>query len=85
MFEDAEKVLTEDSRVRRRYCGFGRWVATLPEEHQEEARALVANPDWNCRALARYFQGKGAKFNDQVLSRHRNERCCGQELTRDPS
>ena len=29
-------------------------------------------------ALARYFQSKGATFNDQVLNRHRNRSCCGQ-------
>lgn len=78
MFEDFEAVLAEDGRQRRRYCGFGRWVATLSEEHQAKARELVADPAYNCRQLARYFQTKGGQFNDQVINRHRNQHCCGQ-------
>lgn len=78
MFEDAEDALKEDGRKRRRYCGFGRWVASLPEEHQQTARDLVADELHNCRALARYFATKGATINDQVINRHRNRACCGQ-------
>lgn len=79
MFEDFETALAADGQTRRRYCGFGRWVRTLEQEDRTRAEALVANPDYNCRALARYFQSKGATFNDQVINRHRNTRCCGQE------
>lgn len=81
MFEDVEAALAADSRNRRRYCGFGRWVRTLGDEDRARAEELVSDTRYNCRALARYFQGKGAKFNDQVLNRHRNDNCCGQ--TRD--
>lgn len=78
MFEDFETALAADGRARRRYCGFGRWVRTLSDEDRQRAEELVADKAYNCRALARYFQGKGAKFNDQVLNRHRNDSCCGQ-------
>ena len=78
MFDDAETALIQDGKTRRRYCGFGRWVATLEPEHQAKARELVADEQWNCRALARYFASKGATFNDQVINRHRNSACCGQ-------
>jgi hypothetical protein len=79
MFEDFDKALAEDGRQRRRYCGFGRWVAGLEAEHRTTAEELVANREYNCRQLARYFQTKGATFNDQVINRHRNGSCCGQE------
>ena len=79
MFEDFEKALAEDGKQRRRYCGFGRWVRTLSEADRARAEELVGSDDYNCRQLARYFQTKGATFNDQVLNRHRNTRCCGQE------
>lgn len=79
MFEDFEEALVADAKTRRRYCGFGRWVRTLSDEDRAKAEALVADEQWNCRALARYFQSKGGKLNDQVLSRHRNSHCCGQD------
>lgn len=79
MFDDVDQAMAEDGRERRRYCGFGRWAADLPEEHRQRAHELVADRSYNCRALARYFQGKGATFNDQVINRHRNGACCGQE------
>lgn len=79
MFEDFEAALAADSATRRRYCGFGRWVRTLSEDDRARAEELVADERYNCRQLARYFQSKGAKFNDQVINRHRNTRCCGQE------
>lgn len=79
MFEDFETALAEDGQKRRRFCGFGRWVRTLSAEDRATAEELVANEDYNCRALARYFSSKGAKFNDQVINRHRNSRCCGQD------
>lgn len=79
MLEDFEAALAADGQKRRRYCGFGRWVRTLEPEDRAKAEELVANDDYNCRALARYFQSKGATFNDQVINRHRNTRCCGQE------
>jgi hypothetical protein len=78
MFDDVETVLAEDGKLRRRYCGFGRWVAGLEPEHRARAEELVADRQYNCRALARYFSGKGATFNDQVINRHRNGACCGQ-------
>jgi hypothetical protein len=78
MFEDFEAVLAEDGKHRRRYCGFGTWVRGLDPEDRATAERLVADRDYNCRALARYFQGKGARFNDQVINRHRNGACCGQ-------
>jgi hypothetical protein len=78
MFDDFDEAMAADGRERRRYCGFGRWIATLEPEHAAKARELVDNRDWNCRQLARYFATKGAKFNDQVIFRHRNARCCGQ-------
>jgi hypothetical protein len=84
MFEDFEEALAEDGKQRRRYCGFGRWVRTLGPEDRARAEELVdwvdesGVPVYNCRQLARYFASKGATFNDQVLNRHRNSRCCGQ-------
>lgn len=78
MFDDFEQAMAEDGKQRRRFCGFGRWVRTLEPEHRAKAEDLVGNRDWDCRALARYFQGKGATFNDQVINRHRNASCCGQ-------
>lgn len=79
MFEDFEEALAEDTRRRRRYCGFGRWIRTLDATDKARAEELVADEGYNCRQLARYFQGKGATFNDQVINRHRNTKCCGQE------
>lgn len=79
MFEDFETALAADSKQRRRYCGFGRWIRTLSEDDRRRAEELVADRTHNCRALARYFQSKGAFFNDQVVNRHRNGACCGQE------
>ena len=78
MFEDFETVLNSEVATRRRYCGFTRWLQTLTSADQQAARDLVENRDYNCRQLARYFQTKGATFNDQVLNRHRNGSCCGQ-------
>ena len=78
MFEDFHTAMAEDGRHRRRYCGFGRWVRTLEPEHRATAEGLVADRQWDCRALARYFSTKGATFNDQVINRHRNGSCCGQ-------
>ena len=78
MFEDVEAALAADSQRRRRFCGFGRWVRTLSDEDRARAEELVADEQYNCRQLARYFQTKGATFNDQVINRHRNTRCCGQ-------
>lgn len=84
MFDDFEQALAEDSRQRRRYCGFGRWLASLAEEHRATAQSLVDSVgadgefEYNCRQLARYFQTKGGSFNDQVINRHRNKTCCGQ-------
>lgn len=78
MFEDFEAALAEDGKRRRRYCGFGQWAAGLDPEDKATANELVANREYNCRALARYFQTKGARFNDQVINRHRNGQCCGQ-------
>lgn len=78
MLEDARDQLSQDRRQHRRFCAFGQWVRTLPAEDRETAEHLVAGSDYNCRALARYFQSKGAKVNDQVLNRHRNKACCGQ-------
>lgn len=78
MFDDFEQALAADGKQRRRYCGFGRWVASLEPEHRAKAEELVADRSHNCRALARYFASKGATFNDQVINRHRNGSCCGQ-------
>lgn len=78
MFEDVETALTADSRQRRRNCGFTHWVEGLEPKDRETAEQLVFNRAYNCRALARYFQSKGAIFNDQVVNRHRNGQCCGQ-------
>lgn len=79
MFEDLETALAEDGRERRRYCSFSRWAASLPAEHEARAHELVGDRDYNCRQLARYFSTKGATFNDQVINRHRNKSCCGQQ------
>lgn len=76
MFEDVDEVITAEVRKRRRYCGFSNWASSLAEGDRTKAEELVANRNYDCRALARYFQSKGAKLNDQVLSRHRNQRCC---------
>jgi len=78
MFEDAEATMAADATARR-FCGFTRWVLTLEPEDRARAERLVADRSWNCRQLARYFQAKGAKVNDQVLTRHRNLACCGQQ------
>lgn len=75
MFEDLEVALTQ---TRRRYCAFTRWAQTLEPADAEIAEQLVLGRKYNCRELARYFQTKGAEFNDQVLNRHRNGSCCGQ-------
>lgn len=79
MFEDFEEALAQDGVQRRRYCGFGRWARSLEPDHQARAEELVADPQYNCRQLARYFASKGATFNDQVINRHRNKACCGQD------
>lgn len=79
MFEDFADHLSQDGKERRRYCGFGRWAAGLAPEDRQKAEELVDNRDYNCRQLARYFQTKGALFNDQVINRHRNRNCCGRE------
>lgn len=78
LFDDFTDQLAADAAKRRRYCGFGKWVRTLDAEDREKAELLVTGTDYNCRQLARYFQSKGATFNDQVLTRHRNGTCCGQ-------
>lgn len=79
MFEDFAEALAADGKQRRRWCGFTRWVRSLESvEDQGRANELVADQQYNCRQLARYFQGKGATFNDQVINRHRNGACCGQ-------
>jgi hypothetical protein len=78
MFEDFQTALAADGRQRRRYCGFGQWISTLNPDDKARAEELVGDRAYNCRQLARYFQGKGATFNDQVLNRHRNNACCGQ-------
>lgn len=76
MFEDVDEVIMADMRGRRRWCGFTKWARTLEPADASKAEALVADRDYDCRALARYFQTKGAEFNDQVISRHRNQQCC---------
>ena len=81
MLEDFEEALAEDRQHSRRYCGFARWVRTLEPGDQIKAFELVGNRRYNCRQLARYFQTKGATFNDQVLNRHRNGSCCGQRAS----
>lgn len=79
MFEDLEEALAADRRQRRRLCGLGRWLADLSDEHRARAQELVDDKKkYNCRQLARYFATKGATFNDQVINRHRNARCCGR-------
>lgn len=78
MFEDVEEALARDTATRRRFCGFGQWVRTLSDEDRARAEELVDDERYNCRQLARYFSSKGAKFNDQVINRHRNSRCCGR-------
>ena len=79
MFEDIDEVVTGDGYVRRRFCGFTRWAATLSDTDRARAEEIVHDPQYNCRSLARYFNSKGATFNDQVINRHRNKRCCGQD------
>lgn len=76
MFEDVDKVIKADTRGRRRWCSFRNWVNTLDEADRDKAEELVADREYDCRSLARYFQTKGCKANDQVLTRHRNKRCC---------
>lgn len=76
MFEDVDEVITTHVRRGRKRCGFSKWAQTLPEADRVRAEELVADRTYDCRALARYFQSKGASMNDQVLSRHRNNRCC---------
>lgn len=78
MFDDFDSAITEDVASHRRYCGFGRWVRTLDAGDRARAEELLADRSHNCRQLARYFESKGAKLNDQVLTRHRNRACCGQ-------
>ena len=78
MFEDVETALAADNRKRRRLCGFSRWAEALEPADRETAEQLVTDRKYNCRALARYFQSKGADVNDQVINRHRNHACCGQ-------
>lgn len=74
MLEDVDTVITLGRR--RRLCGFTKWLDTLDDADMAKAQELVADRGYNCRELARYFQSKGATFNDQVLNRHRNGRCC---------
>lgn len=74
LLEDVDTVITRGRR--RRYCGFTQWARTLDDADYEMAVALVDDRAYNCRELARYFQTKGATFNDQVVNRHRNGRCC---------
>jgi hypothetical protein len=78
MLEDFETAIVEDGVRRRRLCGFSKWVTTLSEADQAKANEIVFNENYDCRALARYFNSKGATFNDQVIYRHRHLRCCGQ-------
>lgn len=81
MFEDLEAALGQEAIRRRRLCAFSKWTRTLEDEDRAKAENLVLDEEatYNCRQLARYFQTKGAKLNDQVLVRHRNRRCCGQD------
>lgn len=74
LFEDVNTALRPGRR--RRACGFTMWVGTLSPEERDLAERLVADRTYNCRELAKYFHTKGAGFNDQVLNRHRNGRCC---------
>lgn len=76
MFEDAEEVIKAVVMSKRRWCAFTLWSRTLTPEQATKAEALVDNREYDCRSLARYFQSKGGNFNDQVVSRHRNRRCC---------
>lgn len=76
MFEDADAVIKASVRGRRRWCGFTLWSQTLSTEDAAKAEELVFNRKYDSRSLARYFQTKGATFNDQVVSRHRNRHCC---------
>lgn len=84
MLEDFHTALAEQLPPKR-VCAYTKWRSSLQPTDQELADDLVYgrsldendNP-WDCRSLARYFQTKGAKLNDQVLSRHRNGTCCGQ-------
>ena len=76
MFDDVDEVINAEVRKRRRWCGFTRWTDTLSPEDRVRAEELVFGREYDCRSLARYFETKGAKINDQVLSRHRNQRCC---------
>ena len=76
MFEDVDEVIAAHVRTRRRWCAFTKWIKTLSPNDAATAEELVLNGEYDCRALARYFQGKGAVFNDQVINRHRNRRCC---------
>lgn len=77
MFEDFETALSE-GRKRRRYCKFSLWTQTLDGADSDRAHELLANLDYNCRELARYFNTKGAGVSSQNLNRHRNGACCGQ-------
>lgn len=81
MFEDVDEVITADNKQRRRRCAFRTWAATLEPADAARAEELVHDRNYDCRSLARYFREKGATLNDQVLSRHRNLRCCGQAGT----
>lgn len=76
MFEDIDEVIKADAKVRRRWCSFRSWANGLDDADRERAEELVADRAYDCRSLARYFQSKGCKANDQVLGRHRNQRCC---------
>lgn len=76
MFEDADAVIKADTKNRRRWCGFTLWTQTLDSEDAVKAEELLFNRDYDSRSLARYFQSKGGNFNDQVVSRHRNQHCC---------
>lgn len=78
MFDDVADAMKNDAQRHRRLCGFGRWVLTLDAADAAKAESLLRDPAYNCRQLARYFATKGATFNDQVLTRHRNGTCCGQ-------
>lgn len=76
MFDDVDDVIKAEARKRRRWCGFTSWINTLSPEARTRAEELVFDRAYDCRSLARYFQSKGATMNDQVVSRHRNLRCC---------
>lgn len=82
MLEDATQALAATAARRNPTCALTDWIATLSDDDQRIAWSLVKNGDHNNMDLARYFQSKGAKVNNQTVSRHRNKRCCGQRVAR---